>query len=145
MKRKTVQIILIMLGLFLSGRFLNTGTAQSYNIKKYFTIKGSDSVKLKVEVEYANSRRGTSKNGCDANFIVTNIGTVPYTGGGSEAGENILVFRFTTNDGKTLEVPEKFAVDLMPGKTSNPQTVQAVVGSNKFCVLVQAIRLSKAR
>ncbi len=141
MKIKTYQVMFI---LFVLGSILNTTFAQK-RVKKSFDIYGSDSVVLRVEIDYAFAKTRDSDNPCVAQFIVTNIGKVPYKWLGKERNENQVVFEFTTSDGKVLEVSHPFFVNLQPGKTSSAQIVFVDAGLKRFCKSVKAVRLDSIK
>lgn len=114
---------------------------QSKLIKNSFDIIGDNNIKLKVEIEYTLSSTGYLNNGCRAQFIVTNIGAVPYTW--KNGAKNKIVFEFSTSDGKVLQVSKAFFVNVDPGNSGSAMTVNADAGLNRFCTSVKALKLDR--
>lgn len=139
-----VKIILLVFTLIIATSILNSTIAQK-RVKASFDITGSDSVKLRVEIEYAFAKKRASDNPCMAQFIVTNIGTVPYKWLGKAKNENQIVFEFTTSDGKVLEVSAPLFVNLQPGNTSGAEIVYVSAGLNRYCKSIRAVRLDSVK
>jgi len=144
MKRRISKLILAIFTLICVSAILNAAIAQK-RVKASFDIKGSDSVELRVEIDYAFAKRKDSDNPCVAQYIVTNIGTVPYRWLGKERNENQIIFEFTTSDGKVLEVNSPLFVNLQPGNTSGAKIVIVNAGLKRFCKSVRAVRLESIK
>ena len=135
-----VQIFCLLFSLFFCSCSLSSKTATNHVVKNAYTLTGNGGVTLSIEVEYLLSAKGYLNNDCRAQFIVTNTGAVPFESG---SDMRIIVFEFTTNDGKVLEVAKTFDMNLQPGKTSSAETVSADAGLNRYCTSVKPVRLGK--
>lgn len=116
--------------------------------------------RLEVEMDYTVGQAGYINNGCQAQYIITNIGTKTVDGGKklfTGAGTRIngvrfdsayivrnIVFEFTTSDGKRIEKSEAIFrnnEEILPeGKSFEARTIRIDAGS-RSCTLVKPIRI----
>lgn len=114
--------------------------------------------KLEIEMDYAVGKNGYINNGCQAQYIVTNVGSKEIdfdkkftTGAGTKINTTwfdstykprYIIFEFATNDGKRIETKEYLASNgTMPvGKSFAAETVKIDAGS-RACISVKPLRI----
>lgn len=112
---------------------------QFQTIKSSFDLQSDRGVVLRIEIEYQINQYGFLNNQSEAQFLVTNIGKVPYEWKKQEKAK--IVFEFTTDDGKIIEQSKRFYKDLSPDRTSSAMTVSVDAGLNRHCTSVKAVRM----
>jgi hypothetical protein len=113
-----------------------------------YEMKTSRGHTFKIEIDYTAKELSSLNNDCEAQYIITNIGTKDYLinerypfkvkirGVEEErydTAEMNLIFEFTTSDGKKIEEPESMNSDIRIGKTSSAKKVSIHAG-NRICV-----------
>ena len=104
--------------------------------------------RFKIEVDYIARELNTLNNGCEAQYMVTNIGTKDYIreekflaekkviNGISTPNvdfEPSLIFEFSTSDGKKIEFSNLMRDNILVGKSTEEQIIRIDAGI-RICV-----------
>ena len=110
-------------------------------VKNSYFLSQKSGAKLEIEIEYQLTEKGYINNNCEAQYIITNVGTIPISC--SNGDDSYVIFEFFTSDGKVIEAANGFCDELQPGKTSTARTVSVNAGLNRFCTSVKATRMGR--
>lgn len=112
--------------------------------------------KFRIEVDYIAKDLNTLNNGCEAQYIITNIGDKDFIReerfpigdviiNGSKLQNFVfdpsLIFEFTTSDGKKIESSETLFHKILIGKSSSANSVSIDAGLRVCTGEVKPIRI----